>query len=100
MKNNKLFIILTNLLNSNFSAIANFLISFIVIKFNTTFLWGELVYYMSLVQVAVVVISWGNKDYLMKEFSFNPSQISEVWKENIFTRLLLVFAVSIFFGCL
>jgi O-antigen/teichoic acid export membrane protein len=55
---------------------------------------------MSLVQVAVVVISWGNKDYLMKEFSFNPSQISEVWKENIFTRLLLVFAVSIFFGFL
>jgi len=40
------------------------------------------------------VAGWGNKDYLLREFSRSPAQVSAAWQSNLFTRLG-VFALAL-----
>jgi O-antigen/teichoic acid export membrane protein len=95
MKYNKLFNIVVNILNNHSPAISNFLISFIVIKYATVVLWGELAYYMTIVQLMSVLVLWGSKDYLLKEFSLYPSLINGLWQNNTLSRLIMLLSVSI-----
>jgi hypothetical protein len=35
------------------------------------------------------VLAWGNKEYLLRAFSFDPVHVAESWQTNLLTRLAL-----------
>ena len=70
--------------------ILNIFISLLVIRFASNKLWGEFVYILIIVNFATHILQWGNKDYLLREFSFNPSAIAALWQKGLLSRLPLL----------
>lgn len=79
--------------------ILNIFISLLVIRFASNELWGEFVYILILVNFTTHILRWGNKDYLMREFSFNPASMAELWQKSLLSRLplLILFTPGVFF---
>ena len=75
------------------------IIPFMVIRFSSKEIWGEFVSILLFTLIAIQIINWGNKEYLLRKFSQEPNKIIFAFSKNIFTRLplLLVFAVAGFF---
>ncbi|MEZ4768402.1 MAG: hypothetical protein R2844_08245 [Caldilineales bacterium] len=42
---------------------------------------------MIYVQLAAHIVGWGNKEYLLRAFSFSPAHISREWQTSLATRL-------------
>ncbi|MEZ4775413.1 MAG: polysaccharide biosynthesis C-terminal domain-containing protein [Bacteroidia bacterium] len=66
--------------------ILNISISLLVIQLGSETLWGGFVNTLIWVSLTLHILSWGNKEYLLRIFSKNPSRIIQVWQENLFTR--------------
>lgn len=73
--------------------VLNSLISFLVIKFSSFSVWGELVSYLIIFNLGAQFIIWGNKQYLLREFSLDNSKLAENWFENLKARLPLLLIV-------
>ena len=80
--------------------LGNFIISFIVIRFKGVELWGEFVYFMIIITLTDFVLAWGQRDYLLREFSRNPAGISHEWQKSLINRLPLVFVSLILISIL
>jgi O-antigen/teichoic acid export membrane protein len=80
--------------------LGNFIISFIVIRFKGVELWGEFVYFMIIITLTDFVLAWGQRDYLLREFSRNPAGISHEWQNSLINRLPLVFVSLILISIL
>lgn len=70
--------------------ILNIFISLLVIRFASNELWGEFVYTLILVNFAAHILQWGNKDYLLREFSFNPAAMAILWQTGLLSRIPLL----------
>lgn len=66
-------------------------IPFLVIHWCTKELWGSFVSLLLFSLLALQVINWGNKEYLLRQFSLHPNQIKVDYSRVLFTRLPLVF---------
>src|SRR5690606_4288142 len=53
-------------------------------------IWGAFVSLLLFVLLAQQVVNWGNKEYLVREFSQGPGKIAKRYSEILFTRLPLV----------
>jgi len=85
--------VVTNSINSLVLPILNPVVSFLVVRLASITVWGEFVQALIVVQLATHVIAWGNKEYLLREFSLNPTQIARAWQTSLVTRLA-VFALA------
>ncbi|HVD96657.1 MAG TPA: polysaccharide biosynthesis C-terminal domain-containing protein [Cytophagaceae bacterium] len=75
---------------NNFSApFFNFLLSGIIIQRISISFWGEYISITLLLNLAIIILAWGNKDYLLRSFSKQPSLIKSYWQENLLQRLAL-----------
>jgi O-antigen/teichoic acid export membrane protein len=88
-------LIAANSLNNLIQPAVNVLFSLIVIKISGTETWGKFVFYMLWATLTSFVMSWGNKDYLLRQFSKAPGLISSEWRTFFFTRLVLLFPSAI-----
>lgn len=70
--------------------VLNIFISLLVIRFASKELWGKFVYVLILVNFATHILHWGNKDYLLREFSFNPTAMGTLWQTSLLSRLPLL----------
>lgn len=70
-------------------------IPFLVIHFSSKEIWGSFVAIFLYCLLALQIINWGNKEYLLRKFSENPREISLHFSENMATRFPLVI---LFFG--
>ncbi|MEQ8714312.1 MAG: hypothetical protein RIC80_14935 [Cyclobacteriaceae bacterium] len=70
-------------------------ISWILIRRYYSELWGEYVEVFLIVNLAAMVLSFGNFQYLLKEFSTHPGNIYQVWSRCLTTRLLLIVPMSL-----
>ncbi|MFA5803952.1 MAG: hypothetical protein WC879_04865 [Melioribacteraceae bacterium] len=73
----------------------NSLISFLVIKFSSFSVWGELVSYLIIFNLGAQLISWGSKQYLLREFSLDNPKVATNWFENLKARLPLLIIVAL-----
>ena len=83
---------------SNLSiSLSNLLISYLVIFITSPEFWGSFVYVIITFDIAFNVISWGNRPYLIREYSLYPKDISKRWQDSFLYRtiLLLIFIVII-----
>jgi O-antigen/teichoic acid export membrane protein len=87
--------VITNTANSLIVPGLGVLVSLIVVRRNSTELWGAFVEVMIYVQLAAHVVGWGNKEYLLRAFSFSPARIAPEWQTSLLTRLLLLVPVGV-----
>ncbi len=80
-------IVAANSANSLLLPLLSPLFSFLVIRLASVSLWGDFVKVLVVAQLAAHVVGWGNKDYLLREFSRSPAQAAGAWQGSLFTRL-------------
>ena len=81
--------VITNSLNNLAVPLFSILVSWLVIQRGSVALWGELVAVMIVTQLAAHIMHWGHKEYLLRQFSLNPTTITPAWHTALTTRLLL-----------
>ena len=87
-------VMVVNAANSLILPLVSPLFSFLVIRLASVELWGEFVRVLALAQFGTHVVMWGNKDYLLREFSQNPAHLAQAWQTSLITRLALFTAFA------
>ena len=80
---------------------ANLVISYLVIRNASEGLWGNFVIHLVVVTLSTHLLSWGNKEYLLRAFSAEPEDVSVLWQRSLATRapaLLLPLALLLVLG--
>ena len=72
----RIFSVITNSVKQTIGQLMGLLLSVYVIHYYSKGLWGSFVPCLLYVSVALLVLGWGNKDYLLREFSKTPSEIA------------------------
>lgn len=83
-------LVAANSFNSLLVPIFSLALSLLVVRLASVELWGAFVDVMIWVQLAAMVVGWGNKEYLLRAFSRQPAQIAALWQGNLVTRLALL----------
>ena len=82
--------VLLNALNGLAVPLVGPLFALLVIRLASVDLWGEFVRALIVAQLAAHIAGWGNKDFLLREFSRFPSRLAVTWQRNTVTRLALL----------
>jgi O-antigen/teichoic acid export membrane protein len=69
----------------------NFLVVILGIKIHGKEAWGTLINIIIWISLMVFVLNWGNKDYLIRKYSKEPSRVYTTFYSNLFSRSLLLF---------
>jgi hypothetical protein len=67
----------------------NVIIAALVVRILNASLWGGMVQVLVWTGIAGNIMSWGNKDYLIRSFSADTSSISKKWHKSFGTRSLI-----------
>lgn len=70
-------------------------IPFLVIHYSSKEVWGSFVSILLFTLFALQIINWGNKEYLLRLFSIEPSKIRTNFSSILITRLPLVLLFSL-----
>jgi hypothetical protein len=81
------------------AALSSVTISIIIVRTQSSSLWGEVVPFMLLLEFGFSIIGWGALPYLVQEFSLHPGNMKSEWTRSSLSRswLLLPFLVLITF---
>src|SRR5688572_13127167 len=76
----------------------NVIVSLIIVRLYSPKLWGDMVYYLLLLDFGFVAINWGHSFYLSRQFSENPQLISNNFQKAFVSRsyILILFVIVIF----
>ncbi|MBC3845573.1 hypothetical protein H8K90_04190 [Winogradskyella echinorum] len=87
---NRLLLIGINTIRGFSGPVFNFLIALFAIKYYGKEDWGTMINVLLSVFLIVFIISWGNKDYLIRKYSQQPSKVYNAFYSNFFSRSLLL----------
>ena len=87
---NRVKLVLVNILKQLLSQFLTLILSALIFKLYTKELWGEFSTYFLYINIITVIISWGNKEFLIREFSKSPSKIVKNFNQLFITRLILL----------
>lgn len=94
----RLSLIFANAVNTLLLPVLNISVSLLVIRFASVELWGKFVYILIIINLTNHILMWGNKDYLLKEFSRSPGSIIRKWQSCLKSRsILLPFFIPVLF---
>jgi O-antigen/teichoic acid export membrane protein len=96
----RLFTIAAHAFNKLSTPAFNIVISVIIIRTFSDELWGQFISLSLISNLAIQVISWGHKEYLIKGFSQNSRNIANLWQQSFISRgvlYLVCIPVFIFF---
>ncbi|MEI6765816.1 MAG: hypothetical protein WCM76_09260 [Bacteroidota bacterium] len=71
-------------------AVSGFIISILVVHYFSKELWGSVANISLWVFLFTGIASWGSKDYLLRQFSLEPSRITHVYSDSLLTRAILL----------
>lgn len=63
------------------------LISLLIIRLFSVDLWGQFVVFLVAVELMVSLLNWGQKPFLLREFSLRPNKIGLSWSTAIIARI-------------
>jgi len=86
----RLGLIVISSANTLVAPILNVAVSLLVVRLGSVEIWGEFVSVLIIVNLANHLIYWGNREYLLREYSRMPSGVSNIWQQNISSRLVLL----------
>ena len=78
-----------NAFNGLSAPLFNLVLSAIITKKISLSFWGEFTSLSLIVNLSAMILGWGNKEFLLREFSRNPSNIASHWQVNLAQRSLL-----------
>jgi hypothetical protein len=84
-----------NALRQVIISVSGMVIPFLVICNNSKELWGSFVMLLLFSLLTLQVINWGNKEYLLRQFSLKPNNIANEFSRVLITRLPLVFLFGV-----
>ena len=93
LKKKRLPLVLFNSLYAIANLLWTVIISFLIIKWASVDLWGEFMTLAALIMLGNHFVKWGNKTYLLKEFSAKPASIKTIWNAVFIARLPLFLIV-------
>jgi len=88
---NRIGFISNNALRQTFVSAFGMATPFLVISFSSKVVWGSFVSLWLFTLFATQVINWGNKEYVLRQFSLAPNKMKSRYSEILFSRLPLVF---------
>jgi len=68
-------------------------ISLFIIRYHSTQLWGEYVQLLVWINFALIFVSFGSRDFLLKKFSETPAKVFQLWLTNILSRALFLLPI-------
>lgn len=86
----KLILIGVNTLQGFANPAFNFIIVVLGVRFFGKENWGTLINIMLWVFFCSFILTWGNRDYLLRIYSNNPSKIYKAFFSNLLSRSLLI----------
>lgn len=89
-KSIRLFSILTNSIKQTLGQFLSLLLSLYVIHYYSKAVWGDFAATFLYISISLLVLSWGSKDFLIREFSKMPGKMMRHFYLLFNTRLLLV----------
>lgn len=93
----KLFTIGISSVQGFITPVFNFLIVIFGVKYFGKHQWGSLVNVMLWVFLIVFILAWGNRDYLLRKYTKEPSKVYKNFYTNLFSRgALLPFSLLLF----
>lgn len=92
---NKLTPILGNSLYQLLPGLVNQVLAFFVIKQSGATNWGQVVSLQLVYYIAAHIVSWGNRDYLLLQFSKHPAKINQYLQQSTLTRALVLLAPTV-----
>ncbi len=92
--------ILLNGINAGITPIFSLVISLVVVRTYGPLLWGDFVQILLWLNVGAHLASFGSKEFLLRKFSNEPSQTSELFRSSIKARFPLVIAIALGFVAL
>ena len=94
----KLLKIILNIARSLAMPISNFLIAIVGVKYLGKENWGDFIQVLLWIYFVVFIANFGNKDFLLRLYSKNPSTIYSHFSKSFFSRIVfLSLAVVLFF---
>lgn len=80
-------------------SLSQFILAKIVSDETDISIWGEVVHVLIYVQMAAMVIAWGNREYTLREMAIAPSNARNIWASALASRLplLLLAGLVLFF---
>lgn len=94
----KLLKIILNIARSLAMPIFNFLIAIVGVKYLGKENWGDFIQVLLWIYFVVFIANFGNKDFLLRLYSKNPSAIYSHFSKSFFSRIVfLSLAVVLFF---
>lgn len=89
-------LIVGNAIKQIAAQIINIIVSIIIIKKFDIAFWGQFAAYLVYISFLGIIVSWGNKEFLLRSFSEQPSKISKTFYDVFNARLLLILLAVIF----
>ncbi len=77
-------------LSQSITPLGHLLISYFIIKFKSIAFWGSYVEVLIWVNLILLLLSFGNKAYLLKEISKTPAKLYQLWFSNFLNRSILL----------
>ena len=65
-------------------------VSIIIIRQYNSELWGEFILFLLGIEMLLTFVNWGQKPFLIREFSRVPSLIGISWSKAFFSRIILL----------
>ena len=82
-----------------FPSLFNLVLSWVVIRYYHQDWWGIIVGLQLIQYFATNMADWGNKPFLLREFSRKPYQLYDLWRTSLITRsMLLAIILSVIFA--
>lgn len=78
-----------NTLQNLLTPALNITLSALVVRIASRELWGEFIGWLITAQLLAHILAWGNKEYLLRQFSQQPHQLAEMWRQAFLARFLL-----------
>jgi len=79
-------------LSQSITPLGHLLISYFIIKFKSIAFWGSYIEVLIWVNLILLLLSFGNKAFLLKKFSKNPANLYQLWFSNFTNRSILLFS--------
>ncbi len=83
----RLLLVLLNSLKSFAPSFYTILLSVCVVRFFTPDLWGSFIKYNIFIMSASIFYNLGNKEYLLKKYSAEPSNLKTLFSTSFFSRI-------------
>ncbi len=87
-------LILSSSASSILVPLLGLIVSALVIRLYSQRVWGAFVQVLIIVQFAVHLVAWGNREFLLRAFSRAPAGAAARWRDSLLTRLLLFIGLT------